>query len=66
LTTPQALRTVHVNIYDLIDAVRAGRTPHRFANAQQLADYTVRTGKIYPKKHAKAMGPVKVLLRVIL
>lgn len=57
---------VHVNIHDLVDAVQQGRTPRRFGNPQQLAEYTFRTGRFYPKKYVKEMGPVKVLLRHIL
>ncbi|KAK3310037.1 uncharacterized protein B0T15DRAFT_386951 [Chaetomium strumarium] len=62
----KALRTVHVNIHDLIDAVKQGRRPRRFRNAEQLAQYTVATGKIYPKRCVKEMGPVKALMRPIL
>ncbi|KAL2127115.1 hypothetical protein VTI74DRAFT_11315 [Chaetomium olivicolor] len=62
----KALRRVHVNIYDLLDAVKQGRQPRRFANAQQLATYTVNSGKIYPKRYVKEMGPVKALMRQIL
>ncbi|KAG7293000.1 hypothetical protein NEMBOFW57_003045 [Staphylotrichum longicolle] len=64
--TSYGLRTVHVNIHDLLDAVKQGRRPQRFRNAAELAAYTVNNGKIYPKKHAKEMGPVKALMRRIL
>lgn len=66
ITTPQALRTVHINIHDLLDAVKQGREPHRFRNVHELADYTVENDKIYPKKAVKEMGPVKALLRRVL
>ncbi len=67
MNTPhQALRPVHVNIHDLLDAVKQGQVPRRFRNQQELANYTVQNGKIYPKKHVKEMGPVKALLRHIL
>jgi hypothetical protein len=62
----QALRTVHVNIHDLLDAVKQGRRPRRFPNAWQLAQYTVATRKIYPKEYVKEMGPVNALMRRIL
>jgi hypothetical protein len=62
----QALRTVYVNIHDLLDAVKQGRTPQRFRNAKELAAYTVKNERIYPKRFAKEMGPVKALLRVLL
>ncbi|KAK4170241.1 hypothetical protein QBC43DRAFT_2438 [Cladorrhinum sp. PSN259] len=63
-----AIRTVHVNIWDLLDAVdkEPKQYPRRFPNAKKLADYTVDTGRIYPKKHAKdALGPARALLRHI-
>jgi hypothetical protein len=65
MVSPQALGTVHVNIWDLLDAVKQGRLPHRFGSARQLADYTLRTGRIYPRAKAKTMGPVAALLRII-
>jgi hypothetical protein len=62
----QALKTVHINIVDLLDAVKQGTHPQRFGNAHQLAVYTVKTRRIYPKDKVKAMGPVKALMRRIL
>ncbi|KAL2023187.1 hypothetical protein VTK56DRAFT_3310 [Thermocarpiscus australiensis] len=62
----KALRGVCVNIYDLLDAVKMGGQPHRFRNRHELAEYTVRTGRIYPKIHVKEMGPVRALLRHVL
>jgi hypothetical protein len=62
----QALRTVHVNIHDLLDAVKQGRRPRRFPNAAQLADYTFNTNKFFPRMKVKEMGPLKALLRNIL
>ncbi|KAK3906800.1 hypothetical protein C8A05DRAFT_29346 [Staphylotrichum tortipilum] len=62
----KALRTVHINIHDLLDAVKQGRHPPRFGNPQQLAEYTVNSGKIFPKIKVKAMGPVRALLRHII
>ncbi|KAL1844292.1 hypothetical protein VTJ49DRAFT_2349 [Mycothermus thermophilus] len=61
----KALATVHINIWDLMDAVKQGVYPQRFSSARKLADYTMRTGRIYPKRKAKAMGPVAALLRMI-
>ncbi|KAK5657136.1 hypothetical protein OQA88_3664 [Cercophora sp. LCS_1] len=59
-----ALKKVHVNIVDLLDAVPKGEHPHRFPNRSELALYTTSTKKIYPKHEAKK-GPLKVLLREI-
>ncbi|KAK4105539.1 hypothetical protein N658DRAFT_503664 [Parathielavia hyrcaniae] len=61
----KALRTVHVNIRDLLDAVRQGQSPQRFANTAQLAAYTVNTGRFYPRWRIKEMGPVRALMRRI-
>ncbi|KAL2259467.1 hypothetical protein VTK26DRAFT_6849 [Humicola hyalothermophila] len=62
----KALRRVHINIHDLLEAVKRGQTPHRFASVQELAAYTVRERKMYPKHYVKEMGPVKALLRCIM
>ncbi|KAK4156951.1 hypothetical protein C8A00DRAFT_12159 [Chaetomidium leptoderma] len=62
----KVLKTVHINIHDLLDAVDQGRLPHRFGNARELANYTVNTRRIFPKKKVKEMGPVKALMRHIL
>ncbi|KAL0474909.1 hypothetical protein QR685DRAFT_511164 [Neurospora intermedia] len=61
----EVLRSVHVNIYDLLDAVREGTTPQRFGNPRQLAQYSVANKKIYPRHMAEKdkVGPVRVLLR---
>ncbi|KAH6619175.1 hypothetical protein B0J18DRAFT_236884 [Chaetomium sp. MPI-SDFR-AT-0129] len=61
----KALETVHVNIYDLLHAVRLGTQPQRFGSPKALSKYCRKTGKIYPKEKAKEMGPVRVLLREI-
>ena len=61
----QALATVHVNIYDLLDAVNDGKQVKRFKNQWALAQYCRETGKIYPKKKAKESGPVRHLLRIV-
>ncbi|KAL2139996.1 hypothetical protein VTI28DRAFT_4426 [Corynascus sepedonium] len=62
----KALKTVHINIHDLVDAVMQGRQPQRFPNVRQLVEYTISTRKFYPKNKIKEMGPVKALMRHIL
>ncbi|KAJ5038711.1 uncharacterized protein L3040_006391 [Drepanopeziza brunnea f. sp. 'multigermtubi'] len=58
-----ALKNVWVNIFDLIDAVDAEKTPPKlFKNERALSKYTMNTGKIYPKRKAKEGGPVRGLL----
>ncbi|KAI9676361.1 MAG: hypothetical protein M1817_000518 [Caeruleum heppii] len=61
----KALRTVHVNIVDLIDSRRAGTSVRRFKSRAALIEYTRETNKIYPRALAKADGFLKALLREI-
>jgi hypothetical protein len=59
----QSLRKVWVNIYDLLDAVKRNECPpHRFESRIALANYTIQTNRVYPKKKAKKEGPVRELL----
>ncbi|KAF4631442.1 hypothetical protein G7Y89_g6692 [Cudoniella acicularis] len=58
----QALSKVFVNIWDLLDAVKADTTPTLFPNRRELANYTMRTRRVYPKEKAKEEGPVRALL----
>ncbi|RYP06288.1 hypothetical protein DL765_009559 [Monosporascus sp. GIB2] len=62
LMTYKALKTVWVNIYDFLAAVKVGETPHRFRSEFELAKYTRSTGKIYPKKRVKKGSPLCSLL----
>ncbi|PQE29306.1 transcription factor Zn C2H2 protein [Rutstroemia sp. NJR-2017a BBW] len=62
----KALGKVWVNIYDFLDAKAAGKPIKKYKSERQLAAYTLNSGKIYPKKHAKEGGPAKVLLAHIL
>ncbi|CCC06009.1 hypothetical protein SMACR_00225 [Sordaria macrospora] len=65
-TCKKILRGVHVNIFDLLEAVQKGTQPKRFRNADQLAEYSVANRKIYPRRYVKkeSAGPVRVLLRL--
>ena len=58
----QALEGIWINIYDFLDALEKGVQPWRFPSQSALARYTIKTGKIYPKKKAKKEGPVRALL----
>ncbi|TRM63678.1 hypothetical protein BD626DRAFT_495051 [Schizophyllum amplum] len=50
----KALKGVHVNIVDLVDAANAKTTIcETFARKKLLAEYTAETDKIYPLKAAK-------------
>ncbi|KAK4659164.1 hypothetical protein QC762_107795 [Podospora pseudocomata] len=68
------LKTVFINIQDLVDCIEKNLTgehpkvyPQRFASLNQLVKYTMKEGKVYPKKWVKnGLGPVKALMRDIL
>ena len=55
----------HVNIVDYIEAKRLGASVQRFKSVKELALYTKETGKVFPKRSAKAGGVLKYLLREI-
>ncbi|PGG95019.1 hypothetical protein AJ79_10317 [Helicocarpus griseus UAMH5409] len=61
----KALRSVHVNIVDLVDARRTGKKVKTFRSEAALRNYTLRTERIFPKKAAKGDGFLKALLREI-
>jgi hypothetical protein len=61
----QAIRGVWVNIYDFLDAMRDEGIcgpDHHFKSQRELSAYTLKTGKIFPKRKAKESGPVRDLL----
>ncbi|RAL66261.1 hypothetical protein DID88_005932 [Monilinia fructigena] len=58
----KALGKVWVNIFDFLDARAVGKPVKRFESERKLAAYTMKSGKIYPKKQAKEGGPVRALL----
>lgn len=58
----QAMRDIWVNIYDFIDAKAAGTQVKKFKSERALADYTMKTRRVYPKEKAKQGGPVRALL----
>ncbi|KAK3383231.1 hypothetical protein B0T24DRAFT_661779 [Lasiosphaeria ovina] len=61
----KALKSVYINIYDLVEAIENGTVVPRFASLGQLVQYTLETGSIYPKARAKKHGPVRALLRIV-
>ena len=65
LSIPKVVARSNVNIVDYIEAKRLGNTVTVFSTVRQLADYTSRTGKYFPKNDAKAGGVLKYLLRQI-
>ncbi|KAF5874530.1 uncharacterized protein Bfra_004541 [Botrytis fragariae] len=58
----KALGKVWVNIYDFLDAKAEGTTVKRYQSERELAKYTLKSGKVYPKSKAKEGGPVRALL----
>jgi hypothetical protein len=60
----QAVQKVHVNIVDLVDT--RGEKIELFDSLEELQDYTIETGKFFPKRSAYAGGVLKALLRKIL
>ncbi|KAI0089526.1 hypothetical protein BDY19DRAFT_108811 [Irpex rosettiformis] len=59
-------RCTHVNLVDLVDTRGTGRRVPTYETVDELADYTKKTGKFFPREHAKAGGLLKFLLRPIL
>jgi len=55
---------VHVNLIDLVDT--SGRDVEIFPSLEDLSEYTIETGKFFPKESAYAGGVLKFLLREIL
>ncbi|KAI0657188.1 hypothetical protein C8Q70DRAFT_919967 [Cubamyces menziesii] len=61
----EALRPVHVNLIDLVDSKRQNTKPKTFATETACANYTRRTGKIFPKARAKANPLLRQFLVVV-
>jgi len=57
------MKEVHVNLVDLVDT--SGRDIELFPSLGELREYTVGTGKYFPKESAYAGGVLKFLLREI-
>ena len=62
----QTIITTHVNLCDLLDSARGGARVKIFSSEESLRDYTIRTGRYFPKEEAYAGGLLKYLLREIL
>ncbi|KAK0211446.1 hypothetical protein IW262DRAFT_366329 [Armillaria fumosa] len=60
-----AVKSVFVNICDLVDYPATQVRPPVFATVAELAEYSRSNRKIYPKENAKAGGLLKFLLRTI-
>lgn len=66
LTCPQAVKRTHVNIVDLVDTDNTGEEVEIFRSLEKLREYTIDSGKYFPKENAYAGGVLKFLLREIL
>lgn len=53
-----------MNLVDLVDT--SGRGIELFSSLDELREYTIETGKYFPKESAYAGGVLKFLLREIL
>ncbi|KAF9218750.1 hypothetical protein BS17DRAFT_790809 [Gyrodon lividus] len=62
----RVVRDAHVNIVDLIETVRTGGRVRRFNSLEELAEYTTKTKKFFPKESAYQGGLLKELLREII
>ncbi|KAF9728576.1 hypothetical protein PMIN01_13404 [Paraphaeosphaeria minitans] len=58
------IKDIHVNLVDLVDT--SGRNVELFTCLDELREYTIKTGKFFPKESAYAGGILKFLLREIL
>jgi hypothetical protein len=58
------VKEIHVNLVDLIDS--SVHEVELFSTLDELRDYTIETGKFFPKESAYAGGVLKFLLREIL
>ncbi|KAF5120927.1 hypothetical protein E5D57_013263 [Metarhizium anisopliae] len=61
----EAIEKAHVNIMDFIDSGRTGHPVPKFESVNKLRRYTIKTGKIFPKKEAKKSSLLRYLLRKI-
>lgn len=61
----QAVLNTHVNLSDLQDSARSAAKLTIFKSQRELAEYTKRTGRFFPKEEAYAGGLLRFLLREI-
>ncbi|KAL8715982.1 MAG: hypothetical protein Q9220_000649 [cf. Caloplaca sp. 1 TL-2023] len=62
----KALKKIHVNILDMIDARRAGAQVARFPSQRALAQYTSDHRRYFPLSDAKGENLIKILLRQVI
>ncbi len=54
-----------VNLVNLVDTENTGQCATQFDTLEKLKEYTITTGKYFPKESAYAEGMLKFLLREI-
>jgi hypothetical protein len=62
LFSAQAVKSRHINLVDLVYHADKART---FPSIKELASYSIRHKKVFPKESAKAGGILRFLLRPI-
>lgn len=62
----EAVKATHVNIVDLVDTKATGEPVTVFVSEVDLSEYTITTGKFFPRENAYAGGLLRYLLRRIL
>ncbi|KJA22723.1 hypothetical protein HYPSUDRAFT_138949 [Hypholoma sublateritium FD-334 SS-4] len=61
----KAVQRTHVNLVDLVDAFGTNRPIKVFRTERQLSEYTIKTGKYFPRDEIEAGDLLKFLLRHI-
>jgi hypothetical protein len=56
----------HVNLCDLMAAANQGQRIRVFGRVEDLREYTLAQGKVFPKENAYSGGLLKFLLREII
>ena len=59
------MQDLQVNLVDLVDTWRTGKTVKIFDSLEKLRGYTIKTGRYFPKESAYAGGVLRFLLREI-
>jgi hypothetical protein len=65
ITYEKAMIQTHVNLCDLLDTTRQCSKVQIFASEEDLREYTLETGLVFPRVEAYAGGLLKYLLREI-
>ncbi|PLB51004.1 hypothetical protein P170DRAFT_474551 [Aspergillus steynii IBT 23096] len=60
----KAMKTIHVNIVDFLEARQMGTTPQRFETKEDLAEYTLTTKRFFNRKVVKGDRILRELLKV--